>query len=207
MPLHPNWRERLVSPSAPEDLQVRRAGVAIVVSLHAGPAPSVLLMKRAEHPLDPWSGHVSLPGGRVEPTDTGSLDAARRETLEELGVDLVRDGELIGALAPLRATARGRTVDLAVHPWIFAVERPVVLVPNEEAEEGFWMSLADVASGALDHTHSLSTGEGQQVNRPAWLAPAAERSHVVWGLTYHILSRFLEQVRADGSDAPDARDS
>jgi 8-oxo-dGTP pyrophosphatase MutT (NUDIX family) len=200
MPLHPNWRARLVPPSAPEDQRTRRAGVAIVVSLQASAAPSVLLMKRAEHPLDPWSGHVSLPGGRVEPTDADSLDAARRETLEELGVDLERDGELIGALEPLRATARGRTVDLAVHPWIFAVERPLELVPNAEAEEGFWMSLADVAAGTLDHTHSFVIGEGQRVSRPAWLAPGAERSHVVWGLTYHILARFLEQVRSDGSE-------
>src|SRR5262245_33353929 len=39
----------------------RRAAVAIV--LHDEPAPRVLLMKRAERAGDPWSGHISLPGG------------------------------------------------------------------------------------------------------------------------------------------------
>ena len=26
---------------------------------------AVLLLRRATHPLDPWSGHIAFPGGRL----------------------------------------------------------------------------------------------------------------------------------------------
>ena len=33
----------------------------------------LLLIRRAEHPLDPWSGHIALPGGRRDPGDPDRL--------------------------------------------------------------------------------------------------------------------------------------
>ncbi|MFM7553465.1 MAG: NUDIX domain-containing protein, partial [Actinomycetota bacterium] len=39
----------------------------------------ILLCRRATRAGDPWSGHVGLPGGRVEPDDPGPLAAAARE--------------------------------------------------------------------------------------------------------------------------------
>lgn len=194
MALDPDWHRRLSPNRPPEDPDSRRAGVAVVVRELVGAAPSVLLMKRVEHPLDPWSGQVSLPGGRVDPTDADSRAAAQRETLEELGVDLRATGTLVGGLDPLPATAKGRHVDLFVHPWVWRLERDVELVPNEEAEEGFWMSLADLVAGELDHTHRIER-RGESVLRPAWRVPSGERQHVVWGLTYHILRRFVGVVR------------
>ena len=63
----------------------RRAAVAIV--LHLDPeeqGTEVLLMKRVERQGDPWSGQISLPGGRFEPEDPDLLATAIRETEEEL---------------------------------------------------------------------------------------------------------------------------
>lgn len=191
-PLDPTWHRRLER-DVSEDPDAPRAGVAVVVRDLPGAPPSVLLMKRAEHPLDPWSGHVSLPGGRVDPQDANTRAAAAREALEELGVDLDRDATLVGGLAPLVAKAHGRALDLRVHPWVWRVERDLALVPNEEAEEGFWMSLTDAFDGTLDHTHRIEHA-GETLLRPAWLAPSGEREHVVWGLTFHILRRFVDAV-------------
>ena len=59
--------ERLIARLAPRDVRPpddgrRRAAVAAVI--HDDPAgPRVLLMKRVERASDPWSGHISLPGG------------------------------------------------------------------------------------------------------------------------------------------------
>jgi len=46
---------------------------------------SVLLTQRSTQ-LRQHAGQVSFPGGRIEPTDTGPLEAALRETEEEIGL-------------------------------------------------------------------------------------------------------------------------
>ena len=58
----------------------------------------LLLIRRAVHERDPWSGNMAFPGGRVEPEDDGPLAAALRETLEEVGLPLRRDA-LLGQCA------------------------------------------------------------------------------------------------------------
>lgn len=47
----------------------RYAAVAAVFRAGADDHPELLMIKRAEHETDPWSGHVALPGGRMEPLD------------------------------------------------------------------------------------------------------------------------------------------
>ncbi|NJK89114.1 MAG: NUDIX domain-containing protein, partial [Myxococcales bacterium] len=59
-------------------LVVRQAAVALC--LKAEPELSILFIRRAQSPTDPWSGHMAFPGGRVEPDDRGPLGAAMRET-------------------------------------------------------------------------------------------------------------------------------
>lgn len=46
---------------------------------------SVLLTQRSTQ-LRQHAGQISFPGGRIEPTDTGPLEAALRETEEEIGL-------------------------------------------------------------------------------------------------------------------------
>ena len=41
----------------------RRAAVAVILR-DAMRGPEVLFIRRAEHPRDPWSGHMAFPGGR-----------------------------------------------------------------------------------------------------------------------------------------------
>src|SRR5438876_1874566 len=71
----------------PPDDGRRRAAVAAL--LHDDPSgPRVLLMKRVYRTGDPWSGHISLPGGGYHAPDPDLLATAIRETQEELGIDL-----------------------------------------------------------------------------------------------------------------------
>ena len=67
----------------------RQAAVALVL---AGDAADlhVCLIRRAEHERDRWSGHMALPGGRVDAADTGARAAAIREVREEVGLRLER---------------------------------------------------------------------------------------------------------------------
>ena len=71
------------------------AGAAVAVLIR--PDGAVLFIQRAEYEGDPWSGHMALPGGRIDPGDDGAEAAARREVHEEVGVDLAT-ATLLGEL-------------------------------------------------------------------------------------------------------------
>ena len=57
----------------------------------------LLVIRRAENEYDPWSGHMALPGGGYEPGDCSVYDTARRETLEEISIDL-DESQFLGRL-------------------------------------------------------------------------------------------------------------
>jgi len=58
-----------------------RAAVAVVLRDGEARGAEVLLIERARHEGDPWSGHMAFPGGRVEPVDPDSRAAAKARTL------------------------------------------------------------------------------------------------------------------------------
>lgn len=43
---------------------------------------------RATNPKDRWSGQVAFPGGRKKSLDESDVDCAKRETMEEVGMDI-----------------------------------------------------------------------------------------------------------------------
>jgi hypothetical protein len=51
----------------PPEGNERYAAVAAVFRAGVDEHPELLMIKRAEHERDPWSGHVALPGGRMDP--------------------------------------------------------------------------------------------------------------------------------------------
>ncbi|MBD0320648.1 MAG: NUDIX domain-containing protein, partial [Gemmatimonadetes bacterium] len=75
--------------------RVPSAAVALLLR-PSGDGPELLLIRRAEREGDPWSGHMALPGGRADPRDRDAAATAARETLEEVGIDVVRGGRFLG---------------------------------------------------------------------------------------------------------------
>ena len=112
---------------APVKLVVREsAAVAVVVRRSGG--EEVLLIRRAVRAGDPWSDQVALPGGRVGSTDGSFEDAARRETLEEVGIDLSYPGAsvFLGYMDSLKS----RT-EVTVVPCVFSLAKEATVVLNE----------------------------------------------------------------------------
>lgn len=164
----------------------RRAAVAALLRYSTPNAPEVLLMKRATHPKDRWSGQVSFPGGREEDGDVDLTQTAIRETREEVGIDLRRSARLLGRLDRVRAVARGKVLPMSITPFVFAQTREVEVELSDEAEDTFWLPLKAAASGTLDGTYRWQKGPVSKT-LPCW----RYEGRVVWGLTYGMLQSLL----------------
>lgn len=167
--------------------RARRAAVALVLAptLANEAALSLLLVRRSEREGDPWSGHMALPGGHAHPGDADLLHTARRETLEEVGVDLSQ-AELLGRLddvGPMRSS------EIGVRPFVFWASSVPQVALSEEVAETLWVPLDALASGSLRGTREVEV-RGTRLRVPAYVI----EERVVWGMTYHLLERFLERV-------------
>jgi 8-oxo-dGTP pyrophosphatase MutT (NUDIX family) len=152
----------------------------------------LLLIKRAEHPLDPWSGHMAFPGGRHDPGDADLARTAIRETAEEVGIDLARDGEMLGRLDDLQAVAQGRNLDLVISPFLFRVDRPLdTRIDRSEVASALWVPMRVFREPSFHGTMQL-VRDGHQAQYPAFLY----EGHTVWGLTYRMIRGFLDALAA-----------
>jgi 8-oxo-dGTP pyrophosphatase MutT (NUDIX family) len=172
-----------------------RAAVAIILR-EGTEGLEALFIRRAEHPRDPWSGQVAFPGGRSEPAD-GDLEAtARRETLEEIGLDLASAAELLGPLDEVRAMARLRPLDLSIMPFVFRLRQAVPTTLSPEVTSLHWLPLHDLldpaAASTLEYVHEATT-----LKFPSLEAGGL----VIWGLTYRMFNGLAERLRAASAHA------
>ena len=174
---------------------------AVAAILREGPTgPEILFIRRAERTGDPWSGHMAFPGGRYETTDGDLLSTARRETLEEIGVDLVRDARLIGMLEDQTPNSARGTI--AIRPFVFELVSPVEFCPNEEVSEVFFTPIAPLVAG--EHASSIEV-DYEQVR---YTLPAYDlQGRIVWGLTYRMLQMLFLKWALTGSHLAAPRQS
>jgi 8-oxo-dGTP pyrophosphatase MutT (NUDIX family) len=163
-----------------------RAAVALVLREGETGSLELLFIRRAEHDLDPWSGHVGFPGGRAEPGDAGLEATAVRETLEETGLDLARDGERLGALDEVRALARGRPVDLVIAPFIFRLRRLLDGARSGEVVSLHWLPLERLLAPETQSTTQVEH-EGAMLELPCLRIDGL----VIWGLTYRMFENLV----------------
>lgn len=162
-----------------------QAAVAMLLR-YAERQPHVLLMRRAERPGDPWSGQISLPGGRAETVDPDLRATAVRETHEEVGIALRDAAEPICRLPRRQARARGGRLGLQVTPFVFFTEGLPEPDLGPEAAEAFWLPLGAAARGELADEMPYEH-QGQRWRLPAW----SFAGHRVWGMTHGMLSQLL----------------
>jgi 8-oxo-dGTP pyrophosphatase MutT (NUDIX family) len=158
------------------------AGVAVIFR-DDGDEEEVLLIMRAEREGDPWSGQVAFPGGMVSAADRSFEETARRETAEEVGVDLSSDGaRFLGYMKELKARTRG----VVVVPSVFRLAAPSRVTPNKEVAGYEWVALRSLASEEARSTYLLRRN-GVETPFPSLVHAGL----VIWGLTERILSAIL----------------
>lgn len=147
----------------------------------------LLFIRRAKNPRDPWSGHMAFPGGRVDAEDPHPRFTARRETLEEIGLNLDEHARLFGRLSQLLAKAHHKIRPLVITPYLFELEQLPALTLNEEVSEVIWIPL----SFFLDEDNRSQMDyklAGVSMKFPCY----RYEGRVVWGLTL----RMLDEIRA-----------
>ena len=115
-----------------------------------------------------------------------ALLAARRETLEEIDLDLTH-ASYLGALDHQHAQPRGRVLDMLIAPHVFQIEGDPIFTPNHEVAEVVWTQLAPMARNEIHDTETYPLAGTPTLFNGYRL----ERGHFVWGLTYRILKTFF----------------
>ncbi len=169
----------------PLDNTVKHASIAALLL----PNRDLLFIRRAEHPGDPWSGHVAFPGGRLEAHDDGPRGAAIRETAEEIGLDLTT-ANYLGALPPLRPISG---MSLLVHPFAWALDVEPDLHLNAEVQSVHRTSIDALVEGHERGEMPFSWA-GQEL-----VLPRVDFDGVrLWGMTLRVVDELLHRLDGRG---------
>jgi len=108
------------------DHTTKHAAVLIVIY----GADYKIIMTQKPLTMQQHAGEISFPGGKIDANDENLLDAAIRETLEEIGLSVPKQN-VIGQLKPVRTRNSGFTII----PFIAMLDTISQLQPNSEVDE------------------------------------------------------------------------
>jgi 8-oxo-dGTP pyrophosphatase MutT (NUDIX family) len=161
-------------------MQKPSAAVAIIKCL--APEKSFLVIRRATHPDDPWSGHYSFPGGRKEKADRSLLHTCIRETREEVGISLSEDQ--LESTLPVTTVGRNLNFEITVQPFLFVLRhQPPLNLEPREVQSSHWLKEKDFRDTARHR-------EIEMLPRTLFSAfPLGD--YYLWGFTYKLLKSIL----------------
>ncbi|WP_269580577.1 CoA pyrophosphatase [Roseibium sp. Sym1] len=145
--------------------------------------PNVVLTQRTGH-LKSHAGQVAFPGGKVDPTDSGPVEAALREADEEIGLPPAQV-EPLGSLAPYLTGSGYRVV-----PVVGVIRSEALFRANpDEVEAVFEVPLQFLMDPA---NHQKLSREWQGKRRYFYAMPYGER--YIWGVTAGIIRSLYDTV-------------
>ena len=162
----------------------RHSAVAIAID----PKGYVLMIQRAKHKGDPWSGHMAFPGGKYEPEDDSLWETALRECKEELGFALKDFGDPLGALTRIHHPK------IYVDALVFLLSKKPNPNPNKEVSGYFWVSLADLQNPSFRTEREYLIGT-QKRAMPAIVLP--DLPVPIWGFSLTLSTIYCLEVFHD----------
>lgn len=174
------------SPESPEP----QASVALIRV--RGADPEYLLLRRASNPVDPWSGHFALPGGRRDPEDKDLLATCLRETLEECGVAL-EPSHLVRAL-PIAIAGGHMGKPMGVVPYLFELPgKPELRLDESEIAESHWLARSYLLDPGNRARAAMSA---MHPDRTFPCIKVIGSAGAIWGFTFGVLEAFWKEDHA-----------
>ncbi|MFK7731397.1 MAG: CoA pyrophosphatase [Pseudomonadales bacterium] len=147
----------------------------------------VLMMRRAERKGDPWSGHMSFPGGKMDSKDDNSFEASLRELAEETGIPRPDDAlRSVGRLSDVLTRNHSGRKPMVVTPFVFELMEEVEFSPNHEVAELVWIPLGFLGNPA--HREVMHWDfRGTRINLPCYYYQGRR----IWGLSLTMLDEMV----------------
>jgi 8-oxo-dGTP pyrophosphatase MutT (NUDIX family) len=173
-------RSRRVAPAG----RLIRAAVLVPI-VDRGEA--FLVFAQRTHRVGQHAGQISFPGGRIDPGDADELQAALRESEEEVGLSRT----LVEPLGTLDDTETVAT-QFVITPWVGLVTAPVVWQPDGHEIE----KVIEVPVGALlaRGAFRVESWERDGVTRDVYFYEYQDTT--IWGATARILKQYLDIIEA-----------
>ncbi len=152
----------------------------------------MLFIERAKHDNDPWSGNLGFPGGKVEKSDGDARIAAERETLEEIGLDLL-GACFLGRLSDIA----GAHLPIWISCFVYAVGPIGPLSLSEEVGDAFWVPLDELFDPAR-HGEFTVRFDGRTLIRPG-IRLSQPGKPLLWGITYRLVMQLRDILPAAGA--------
>lgn len=166
--------ERLLSRSRP--------GAVLILLFPERGDVCFTLIRRKSRPGDVHSAQIGFPGGRLEPSDPDPLQAALRETLEEVGLT-VPPHAVCGALSPVYIPPS----NFLVQPYVAVLFKPPRFSPSPCEVEGILTPPLSLAMDPASKTFAdFQTSYGLLRNYPCYNL----QGHLLWGASAMMLSEL-----------------
>jgi 8-oxo-dGTP pyrophosphatase MutT (NUDIX family) len=183
--LHTRVRDALAGHGAtprPLPAGIRRAAVLLLLVQAKGEA--ALLLTQRSQAVERHKGQISLPGGVVEPGES-PLDAALRETSEEIGVR-GEDVTVLGGLDEEETVVSG----FRLVPFVGTIPYPYPLhVSTAEVHR-----VLEVPVRTLLDPRNLRAEEWHHEGVPRTVYFFSVNGDLVWGATARVITQFLGAV-------------
>lgn len=132
------------------------------------------------------SSQISFPGGKSEKEDLNFIHTAKRETFEEVGVEM-KDITIIKQFTDVYIPPS----NFLVTPFMGMLDETTTFTINDEVEKLIEVKLADLLDDTNVTIKNMSTSYMKSVDIPCFKL----NDYIVWGATAMILSEIKDVLK------------
>ena len=177
----------------PEIETLKKPAVVALIINQSDPY-SICFIERTQRKGDPWSGHVSLPGGKISKDDKTLVDGVIRETCEEIGIQLEKEF-MIGNLGAIEAPNNLSGKSFHIIPFVFLISDSLAdtafVASHEEVANFFWVPI-----NLIYREQGLTMIEYAGIKQKTYPA-IPYKQYFIWGLTLRVLRIFNNMIKTE----------